>query len=152
MLRDRFRCVIAAVVLATASVPATAASGSYDFRAGEFVGARVQIPLGGKTGRKPSAALAIAPAQSRFSSDGMVRTRIGDGLALNLSPRARPKVTLAGVRADSALGLKQGGTVDPDRKTNVSTGGWIAIGAGTVLIAAGIGFALWVDAVNDSSD
>jgi hypothetical protein len=142
---------IAAAGLLASAMPADAASGDSAFRTGAFVGARVQMSFGGKAERRPTAALAIAPTRSRLSSDGMIRTRIGDGLALNLPPRAKPMVTLAGVRADSALGFRQSGTVDPDRKAGISTGGWIAIGAG-VVVAAAVGFALWVDAVNDASD
>jgi hypothetical protein len=123
-----------------------------DIRPGAFVGARLKLSLGGREAAKPRAELAFAPTQSRISGDGMVRTRIGEGLALNLTGERKPMLTLGGVRADSALGLQRNGSVKIDQKAGISTGGWIAIGVGTAVIAGAVAFALWVDAVNDSSD
>jgi hypothetical protein len=41
---------------------------------------------------------------------------------------------------------------DPDNKSGISTAGWVAIGVGTVLVAGAVGFALWVDAIEDNED
>jgi len=117
-----------------------------DVRPGAFVGARVQLPLGGKLRALPRAALAIAPTHSRISHDGMVRTRIGEGFALNFGGAPKPSLTIAGVRADAALQHQTG------HHNGISTGGWIAIGVGTVVVAGAIGLALFVDAVNDNSE
>jgi len=120
-------------------------------RPGAFVGARLQLPLGGQHSRQPRAALAAAPTHSRMSDRGMVQTRIGEGIALNLTPGARPTLTLAGVRADSTLGLRQQGQAGADDKLRISTGGWIAIGVGTVALAVG-GLALWDDPIMDCEE
>ena len=72
-------------------------------RPGAFVGARLQLPLGGQHSRQPRAALAAAPTHSRLSDRGMVQTRIGEVIALNLTPGARPTLTLAGVGRTARL-------------------------------------------------
>lgn len=79
-----------------------------------------------------------------------MNTRFGQGLELSLAPRSKPTLTLAGSRADVALGLHPRGKVDPTKKQQLSTGGWIAIGGLTV--AAAVAAALWIDAVKDSGD
>lgn len=128
--------VIAAGLIAA---PAQARDPAVDLGPGAFVGARVKLPLGNRTSAKPHAGFAIAPTHSSMSSDGMVRTRIGEGFALDFAPGAKPTLTLAGVRADTALGLKSTGTVNADNKMGLSTGAWIWIGAGlTAAVVAGI--------------
>lgn len=121
-----------------------------DVRPGAFVG--VQLSLSARAGQSPTrprAALAIAPTQSRISGTGMVRTGIGQGIALNLTPNARPSLTLAGVRADTALGLKSQGRSEADRKLGLSTGATIAIGVGAALLVGG---AIFLSAVNNCED
>ena len=108
-----------------------------DVRPGTFVGARVQIPLGGRAAARPRASLTLAPTMSRISSTGMVRTEIGDGLALSFGPRSKPELTLGGIRADTALGLHRNGDPNAGRKHGVSSGGWVAIGLGSAAIIAG---------------
>jgi len=132
----------AMVLLASALVtsPVQAAdwrSQTTDVRPGAFVGARVQIPLGGRAAARPRASLTLAPTMSRISSTGMVRTEIGDGLALSFGPRSRPELTLGGIRADTALGLHRNGDPNAGRKHGVSAGGWVAIGLGSAAIVAG---------------
>jgi hypothetical protein len=119
-----------------------------DVRPGAFVGARVMLPLGGQAPARPRATLAIAPTLSRISDDGMIQTQIGEGLALNLQGKSKATLTVAGIRADEAFEDRMG----EDNWSGVSTGGWIAIGVGTVLVAGAIGAALFVDAVNDNSE
>ena len=111
-----------------------------EVRTGAFVGARLQLSLGGNRAAKPRAALAIAPTQSRISSDGVVRTRIGEGFALNLSPRAKPSLTLAGIPAGQVLGLQRQRQAEADNRLGISTGGWIAIGVGTAAVAGALIF------------
>jgi len=117
---------------------------------GTFIGARLTI--GGRTGGRPSAALTIAPTQHRISNSGMASMRIGEGIALNLTPRAHPTVTLAGVRADRALGLSKSRDVDSNRKLGVSTGGWVAIGVGVAAVAGGAYFLHLVKEADENSD
>ena len=137
------------MVLAAAGLiaaPVQAADWS-DVRPGAFVGARLTI--GGRTGRGPSAALTIAPTQNRMSHDGMPSMKIGEGLALNLTPQAKPTLTLAGIRADRVLGLRRGGDLNSDRKLGVSTGGWIAIGVGAAVL---VGAAVFYNAATSCAD
>ena len=123
------------------SAPVQAAGDALaEVRPGAFVGARVKLALGGGAPTRPHAALMIAPTQSRISDDGMVRTRIGEGVALNFAGGEKSSLTIGGKRPDADKGL------------GISTGGWIAIGVGTVVVAGGIAFALWVDAIEDNSD
>lgn len=119
------------------AAPVQAADWS-DVRHGTFVGARLTI--GGNHGSRPRAALTFAPTQSRISYDGVSNLRIGEGLALNFTPRSKPTLTLAGVRADQALGLSPSTEVNAKRRLGVSTGGWIAIGAGVAALAGGAYF------------
>ena len=140
--------VIAASLVATPIQAAGWEHQATDVRPGAFVGARVQLPLGGTVPARPRAALAIAPTLSRISDDWMIQTRIGEGLALNLQGNAKPTLTVAGVRADQALKDRLG----EGNRSGISTGGWIAIGVGTVLVAGAIGAALFIDAVNDNSE
>lgn len=115
-------------------------SRAMDVRPGAFVGARVQLPLGGKAAARPRAALTLAPTLNRISSTGMVRTSTGEGVALNFRPHSKPTLTLAGVRADTALGLQRQGKVDGGQKLGVSKGGWIAIGVGAAVLAGAAAF------------
>ena len=146
------RKAIIGVVLATLVTAPIQATGwdnqTSDVRPGAFIGARVQLPLGGNVPARPRAALAIAPSLSRISEDGRVDTRIGEGLALNFESRSKPTLTIAGVRADRAV-RDGAGTSDG---SGISTGGWIAIGVGTVVVVGAVGLALFVDAMNDSSE
>jgi hypothetical protein len=141
----------AMVMIATGllTAPVQAADWS-DTRHGTFVGARLTI--GGRTGGRPSAALTLSPTQSRISNFGITGTRIGEGIALNLTPGARPTLTLAGVRADTALGLQRNGDLDADKKLGISTGGWVAIGLGVAAVAGGAYFLHLVEEANENSD
>jgi len=118
---------------------------------GTFVGAQFKLQFHGGKVDRPRASLGVAPAFSRLSTHG-VHTTIGDGLALSITPGAKPNLTLAGVRADTALGLTRNGRAGSKDKRGVSTGGWIAIGVGTVLVAGAVGFALWADHVLDCEE
>lgn len=112
---------------------------------GVFVGAKLRMSLGGKEPARPTAALAIAPTQYRISADGRVDTRIGEGIALNFGAAPKPTLTLAGVRANRALGLQGQGKVDEDQKHGMSTTGWIAIGASAALV---VGVALFLGGID----
>ena len=122
-----------------------------EVRLGAFVGARLQLPLGYANGHRPRAALAIAPTRSQISDSGTIRTAIGEGVAFNLSPGRKPTVTLAGVRADVALGFERQRPVDAENGMGISTGGWIGIGVGTVALALG-GLYLWADHISDCEE
>ena len=132
--------------------PVEAAAAQYeavDARPGAFVGARFQIAFGGERATKPRAALTIAPTLTRRSDGAEVRTSIGEGFALNIG--RRPTLTLAGVRADQALGIAPSKDVDAEHKLGVSTGGWIAIGVGVIAVAGGLYFLHLMDVAEDNS-
>jgi hypothetical protein len=118
---------------------------------GVFVGAKLRLSIGGREPARPVAALAIAPTLSRTSDSGMIRTSIGEGVALNFGPRSKPTLTLAGVRADNALGLRRGADIKADQKLGVSTGGWIAIGVSAAAVVAG-GLYLAADHIADCDE
>jgi len=139
---------IVMLITGIVTAPVQAADWS-DVRPGTFVGARLTI--GGKTGGRPSAALTIAPTQNRISSSGMSSMRIGEGIALNLTPGAKPTLTLAGVRADTALGLQRDRDLDSDNKVGISTGGWVAIGVGSAALIFG-GLYLAADHIADCDE
>ena len=140
--------VIFTFAVALLAAPVQAADWA-DARPGTFVGARLTI--GGKTGGRPSSMLTIAPTRNRISSDGAISMKIGEGLALSLTSGATPTLTLAGVRADAALGLRRNGDVDADKKLGVSTGGWVAIGLGSMALIAG-GLYLVADHIADCDE
>jgi len=142
--------IVAAMVLAA---PANAADWQYqggDVRRGAFFGARIKMSLGGQTRSRPHAELAIAPVQTRISSGGTDRTQIGEGIALNFG--AKPTFTLAGIRADQALGFRSSKDIDAKRRLGVSTGGWIAIGLGVVAVGGGLYFLHLVEESADNSE
>lgn len=141
---------IAIVMIAAGllTAPVQAADWS-EVRPGTFVGAR--LTFGGTTGGRPSAALTLAPTQNRNSYDGMTSMRIGEGIALNLTPGAKPTLTLAGVRADTALGLRRNGDIDTDKKLGMSSGGWVAIVLGSAAVIAG-GLYLAADHIADCDE
>lgn len=140
----------AIVMIATGLIttPVQAADWS-DVRPGTFVGARLTI--GGRTGGRPSAALTIAPTQNRISGNGSSSMIIGEGIALNLTAGARPTLTLAGVRANTALGLQRDRELDSDRKLGMSTAGWIAVGVGSAALVFG-GLYLAADHIADCDE
>lgn len=132
------------------SVPVEGANRQYDnveVRPGTFIGARFQMSLGGRSAAKPRATLAIAPTMTRISDGAGVRTSIGEGVALNFG--RKPTLTLAGVRADQALGLTPSRDADARHKLGVSTGGWIAIGVGVVAVAGGLYFLHLMDVAEE---
>ena len=143
------KIVLVMVVAGLIAAPARAAEWN-DVRPGTFIGARLTI--GGHHGARPRATLTVAPTQTRTSHDGLSRMRIGEGIAFNLTPGTKPTVTLAGIRADTVLGLHRNGDIDADRKLGVSTGGWIAIGVGVAAVAGGAYFLHLVKEADENSD
>ena len=130
------------VTAATLAAPVHAAPldlSAGDIRPGAFAGVRLNVPLGGSGTARPRTELAIAPTLSRTSANGMTTTRIGEGMALTIGERHKPMLTIAGVRADTALGLRSQGRSNADHKLGLSTG-WVI--AGGILVAAGVYFAI----------
>jgi hypothetical protein len=147
--------ILGLAIASLLSLPMEAQAAQYEFsdtRTGGFFGARFQVRLGGPSTSSPRAALTIAPTLSRTSIHGEIRSSIGEGIALNLGPRARPTLTLAGIRADKALGLQRDRDIDSGKKLGISNGGWVAIGVGVVALAGGIYFLHVLDEAKDNSD
>lgn len=133
------KLLIPAITACLIAAPAQARDSAIDLGPGAFVGAQFKLALGDKAAARPRAGLAIAPTRSSLSSDGMVRTRIGEGFMLDFTSAKRPTLTFAGARADTALGLKPGTRVGADTKMGLSSTGWIWIGAGlTAAVVAGV--------------
>ena len=123
-----------------------------EVRTGAFVGAKLKLSLGDRADAKPHAQLAIAPSRSSISNAGFIRTRIGEGAAFELRPGGKPELMLAGMPADSALGLRPQGQAHPGQKLGVSSGGWVAIGVGVAVLAGGLYFLHRVDEANKATD
>jgi hypothetical protein len=122
----------------------------HDSRVGAFVGIRLQLRSGGPDGGRARTSFAIAPTRSTNSTSGEIRTRIGEGLALEFSGREAPRATLAGVPFRQNLGLtREDGAPANNRKLGVSTGGWVAIGVGVAAVA---GAAIFVNAVTSCEE
>lgn len=147
-----FAAIASVSLFATPSAAANWQEQPSSARPGAFLGARMSLPLGHQTTAKPRAELALAPTTSRISGGGLMRTRIGEGVAFRVSPHSKPTVTLAGLRADRALGLARSARVQPGQKNGLSTVGWVAVGVGTALVVGVVGLALWADHVSDCEE
>jgi hypothetical protein len=107
-------------------------------RHGAFAGARLRVPLGGETGEKARAGLAVAPLLQSRGADGRVVTRFGDGVELGFSGQDKVGLSFNGTR----LSQYRAGRAGPDgKKLGVSTIGWVAIGVGAAIV---IGYAIAV--------
>ena len=109
--------------------------GLADSRTSAFAGARLRIPLGGQTQARPEANLALAPMLSQLSGTGRLATNFGRGVELGIASR-RPELKLAGIRADQVVRMAQGKDLQVDRKSGLSTGAWVGIGAAVVVVGA----------------
>ena len=79
-----------------------------------------------------------------------MQTSIGEGLALNLT--RKPALTIAGVPAERMLGIGSANSTESGKKLGLSKGGWIAVGVGTVLVAAAAYGLSVYDEARDNSD
>jgi len=115
---------------------------------GTFAGARLRVPLGNRAHQRLRAGLTIAPTMHARGSDGVSRTRFGEGFELGIARGQRLELSLAGTRIDR-IGVAPGGATPGGRRAGVSTLGWVAIGVGAaVLVVAGAGF-LWLRDIQD---
>jgi len=151
-MRKFVTSVLAAAMIAAPLHAAPWRDQGSQMRPGAFIGAQFTMSFGGQDRPQPRAQLAIAPTQSRISSDGSVRTRVGRGLGFGVTTGDRPTLTLAGVRADTALHPQRGNSADPDKKLGVSDAGWVAIGLGVVVIAGGAYFLYLLKEADKNSD
>ena len=149
-MRFAYYALIAAMLT---HVPAQAADWpdpQRDSRFGAFVGVRLQLRAGGTEGGRARASFAIAPTRSTYLGNGEIRTRIGEGLALEFSPSHAPHATLAGMPVAQSLGMTRGeGGPESDRKLGVSTGAWVGLGLGAAALAGAV---IFLSQVNDCDD
>ncbi len=116
-----------------------------------FAGARIRLSLGrsSSAARRAEAALMVAPLGRSVDSDGAVRLRVGEGLALGLRPRQPLALTLAGQRLDR-LGLAQSSrNVPTGERHGISTLGYAAIGVGVLLVGAFVAYGAIGDAATE---
>ena len=117
---------------------------------GAFAGLRLRMPLDGDAReRQLRAGLTVAPAMHSRTISGESRTRIGEGLELGLTAGQPARLSLAGTPV-SELGR---GPVGPDgRRLNASTGEWIAIGAGAVVVLLGVAYLVFAEMMDCDAD
>ena len=117
---------------------------------GAFAGLRVRMPLDGDIRqRQLRAGLAIAPTMHSRALNGESRLLIGDGLELGIRGRQPVRLMLAG-RDVRRLGAAQhDGAQEEGDHGGPSTLGWIAIGAGALLlVTATVGYFVVDDIVD----
>jgi hypothetical protein len=147
MIRKLTICALLVAQVSTA-VPASAAelTDGRTQQAGAFAGFRLRLALDGDARRRPlRAGLAVAPTIHSQSLRGETRTRIGEGLELGIVGDGPVRVSLAGTPVSR---LVQGPAQGDGRRVRASTGEWIAIGAGAVVVVLGVaylGFMEWID-------
>ena len=147
------KSIMVLLIAGSMALPASVVAAPFDntnVHPGAFVGAKIKLPLGRESSRKARAALAVAPTSSRISDGSILETRIGEGIALNFG--SRPNLTLAGIRADRALGLVSTKGLDSDQTLGLSKGGWIAVGVGAVVLGAAIYDFSVYDEARDNTD
>jgi len=140
-MKNRVLAGLAAAQMIVAVQPASAASPEQmsSVQTGTFAGARLRISLGGKQeARKFRAGLTVAPTMRSQTVSGDTRMRFGEGLELGLTGKRPLTLSLAGRPVSR---LAPGGVKSEDgKRLGVSTGGYVAIGVGVVLVAVGVGY------------
>jgi hypothetical protein len=143
---------IAAIVagqFAAAATPAHAAdlAAGEPARVGAFGGLRISVPLDGAHRERPvRAGLTLAPTTIGRTAGGEVRTRVGEGLALDFAGRRPVTVSLAGTRLDR-LGAAQ--DADDEDGGGLPTWAWVA---GGVTLTLGAGWLVFAHLMNESSE
>ena len=117
---------------------------------GAFAGLRLRMPLDGNVQqRQLRAGLTVAPTMHSRTMNGESRMRIGEGLELGLTGDAPARVSLGGIPVSQ---LAQG-PVGPDgRRLNASTGEWVAIGVGGVVVLLGVAYLVFAEMMDCDED
>jgi hypothetical protein len=100
-------------------------------RAGGFAGARLRVALDGQARERVRVGLAVAPAVRIGSDRGPGRLRIGEGLELGFGERSAPRLALGGKPVRELVRSKG---APEGRRANLSTLGWVAVGAAVVAV------------------
>jgi len=124
-------------------------SGTQQARMGAFGGLRLRLPLGGPAReRQARAVLSVAPTLRSPDGEGAMRARTGDGLEFGYRSDGQRTFSLAGHDfARSRLGAAQ----NADGKGGGGIPTW-ALVVGGVAAAAGIGYLVFLDKLEDASD
>ncbi len=137
-------CVLAGLVAAqmiVAAQPAAAASlgQGTSVQTGTFAGARIRLSLGGKQqDQRFRAGLTVAPTLRSQATLGETRMRIGEGPELGFAGGRPLTLSLAGQPVSRLL--PGGNKSEDDQRLGISTGGYVAIGVGVILVAGGVGY------------
>ena len=105
-------------------------------RTGAFAGVRLRVSLDGQPRERVRAGLALAPTLHVGREDGSERLRIGEGLEFGLSDRRPAHLSIAGRPLQE---LVREGERGDGRRANLSTIGWVAIGA----VVVAVGYLAW---------
>lgn len=141
--------LIAAQGLTAQTALAADLGGSEDSRAGAFGGVRVRVALDGPRRERLRAGLTLAPTLHSRSLAGESRLRIGEGVELGVSERGPPRLSIGGT---PVARLAQGPAGPDGRRAGVSTLGWVAIGAGVLVVSTLVLFQLCADGEVCGSD
>lgn len=127
-------------------------------RIGTGVQASISVPLGGRAEQTgPRLSLRAGPSLTHEAGRSRLRrTDVSPVAELALRPGHSTSLSLAGqpiARSLTASALREqaarGTAAD---KQPLSTLGTVGIVAGVLVVAGGIGLALWIDAIEDNSD
>jgi hypothetical protein len=143
--------LLAAQVMTT---PAFAASledhpAAAQSRSGAFAGARIRIGFGGRDHGKARAGLTLAPMSRSATADGVIQRRFAEGIEYGFRGNERAQLSIAGQLIEKRRLGAQDDKDEDDDDGGIPT--W-ALVAGGVVIAAGVGLAIFIDAVNDASE
>ena len=117
---------------------------------GAFAGVRMRMALDGDARqRQLRAGLTVAPTMLSRALNGESRMRIGEGLELGLTGNQPPRLSIAGVPVSQ---LAQGPVGPGGRRLNASTGEWIAIGAGALVVVLGVGYLVFTEMMECDAD
>ena len=114
---------------------------------GAFAGARVRLSLGGER-EKVRAGVMVAPSM-HSAADGAVKLRIGEGLEYGWTQRQASRVTFAG---RPLAQIADAGRTPAGDRHGVTPTGWVAIGAGVLLLAGAITVGWLVAEANSNTE
>ena len=117
-------------------------------QSGAFAGARVRLSLDPQERRPLRAGLVAAPVAQAVGSDGRVSTRFGEGLEFGIRAGGTPKLSVAG----QELGGRRAGAAQGDDDDDDSGPSTLLLVAGGLAIAAGVGFLVFMDMMEDASE
>lgn len=140
--------VLAQALAAAEPVAAAEITAPGQTQAGVFGGFRLVIPLDGEPRhRQVRGALALAPMLHSHDSDGKLSVRLGEGIEYGFRSGRKLSFSIGG----HDLGLSRLGAAQDDEKEDGGVPTWVLV-AGGVVIAVGVGGALFYDAMKDASE